>query len=108
MPDGTVNVSATDMWYTRAGRNYIAYTTVTIVDETGSAVSHATVALVTTLGGGSTSTDSGTTGTDGSVTFSVKSKMTGTYRLEVTDVSHSSLTYEPADNVETSESLTVP
>ena len=51
--------------------------------------------------------DTGTTETDGTVTFSVKTKTTGTYTSTVTDVTHATLLYEPADNVETSETLTV-
>ena len=107
-PEGKMHVSAIVMSYVKRGPNYFVYTRVTIVDESDSPVSDATVYLTTTLPDGSTVSDSGATGSDGTVTFSVKSQQTGTYTSEVTDVTHASLTYDPAANVETSESLTVP
>ena len=106
-PSGTMHVSAIDMQYATAGRNYVVYTQVTIVDADGSPVSGATVDLTTTIGS-STATGSGPTGTDGTVTFSFKSKQTGTYTSSVTNVSHASYTYDPASNVETTDSLNVP
>jgi Zn-dependent metalloprotease len=105
---GSMHVSAIDMWYVKRGPNYHVYTEVTIVDEGGAPVSDATVYLTTTLPDDSTASGSGVTGTDGTVTFRVKSKQTGTYVSEVTDVTHASLSYDSAANVETSESLTVP
>jgi len=105
---GTMHVSAIDMWYAKRGVNYTVYTKVTIVDEADSPVSNATVYLTMTLPDGSTASDSGATGSDGTVTFNLRSRQTGTYVSEVTDVTHASLTYDPAANVETSESLTVP
>jgi PKD repeat protein len=105
---GTMHVSAITMWYTRAGKNYVVYTKVTIVDQAGALVQSATVSLKRTLPSGSTSTASGTTLADGTVTFSVKSKLTGTYTSTVTDVTHATLIYEPLDNVVTTKTLPVP
>ena len=51
---------------------------------------------------------SGTTYSEGTVTFSLRSKLTGTYISTVTDVVKSGWTYDSASNIETSESLTVP
>ena len=104
----TMHVSAIDMRYAKRGLNYFVYTSVTIVDESNNPVSEATVYLTTTLPHGSTVSDSGIAGSDGTMTFSVKSQQTGTYTSEVTDVIHSSLTYDSAANLDTSESLTVP
>lgn len=104
---GTMHVSAIDMRYSTAGPNYFIYTQVSVVDESGAA-SDATVYLTTTLPDGSTSSGSGTTGTDGIVTFKLKSRQTGTYTSEVTNVTHISLMYDAGANVETSETLTVP
>jgi hypothetical protein len=101
-----MHVSAIDMWYSTAGRNYKVYTQVTIVDESGNPVSGATVDLTTAMPSGS-ATGSGLTGTDGTVTFSVRSKDAGTYTSTVDNVSHTSYTYDPTSNVETSESLDV-
>ncbi len=55
----------------------------------------------------STVSDSGFAGSDGSVTFKTKSRQTGTYTSEVTDVTHASLTYDPDGEIETSDSITV-
>ncbi len=107
-PSGSMHVSAIDMWYTPAGKQYQVYTRVTVVDEANAPVENATVSLRMTLPDGSTASGAGATGGDGTVTFSLRSKRTGTYTSEVTDVTHSTYTYNPADNLETSESLTVP
>jgi len=107
-PDGSMHISSIEMSYKKAGRNYTVYTTVSIVDENGAAVSGASVTLSMALPGSGTAIGSATTGTDGSVTFSYTSKTTGTYTSTVTDVTHSSFTYNPGANVETSESLSVP
>ncbi|MGB2865769.1 MAG: S8 family serine peptidase [Sedimentisphaerales bacterium] len=94
------------MDYSTAGPNYFIYTSVTIVGEAGP-VSDATVYLTTTLEE-STDSTTGITGSDGTVTFKLKSRQTGTYTSEVTNVTHASLTYEPSLNVKTNFSLTVP
>ncbi len=105
---GTMHVSDIYMWYAQAGRNYTVYTTVAIVDEGGVPVSGATVDLLMNLPGGGTATGSAETLADGTVTFSLKSKETGTYTSEVTDVTHATLTYDDTANVQTSETLGVP
>lgn len=106
-PSGTMHVSAIEMWYTTAGRNYKIYTRVTIVDNNGNPVSGATVDVTTTMPSG-TATGSGPTAADGTVTFNLMSKQAGTYISEVTNVTHTSYTYDPDSNLETSESLSVP
>ncbi len=107
-PANTMHVSAIDMWYTQAGRNYNIYTKVTVVNASGSPVANATVNLRVTTPSGSIANGTATTGTDGTVTFYLTSKVTGTYVSEVTNITHSTYTYNPAANVETSESLRVP
>jgi hypothetical protein len=84
------------------------YTSVTVVGETGSPVSDATVQVTTMLPDSSTASDSGITGSDGTVTFKVKSQQSGTYTSEVTDVTHAALTYDWNANVATSQTLSVP
>ncbi|MBN1955443.1 MAG: protease inhibitor I42 family protein [Anaerolineae bacterium] len=106
-PDGTMHVQAIDMWYTSAGPNRTVYTQVFIVSDTDSPVADATVNLDLTLPNGSVAVGSGLTGADGSITFSYKSRSSGTYVSEVTGVTHTSYTYDPNANVETSESLNV-
>jgi subtilisin len=100
---GTMHVSAIDMWYSQSRRNYFVYTKVIIVDGSDNPVSYATVNLTMTLPNGSAS-GSGATGTDGSVTFKLKSRWTGTYTSEVTNVTHATLSW---DGVTAKTSLSV-
>ncbi len=106
--EDTMHVADIDMWYSRAGSNYYVYTKFTVVDENNAPVSDATVSIEMTLPSGSTASGSSATGSDGTVTFSLKTKQTGTFISQVTNVTHATLTYAPGDNVETSESLAVP
>ena len=105
---GTMHVSAIDMSYTKKGGNVTVYTTVTIVDSANQPVSGATVYLRMTLPDGSTASGSGATGSNGQVTFSIKTRLTGTYVSEVTNVTHPTLTYDPSANAETRDSIVVP
>jgi len=105
---GAMHVSAIDMGYSTAGPNYFVNTSVTVVDDSGNPVSDATVYVTTTLPDGSTVSDSGITGSDGTLTLKAKSRQTGTYTSEVTNVTHASLTYDAGANTETSETLDVP
>jgi hypothetical protein len=75
-----------------------------------SEISGATVYLEMSLPGGGTTTSSGDTGTDGTVTFVYESgsSETGTYTSTVTDIAKTGYTYAQSESVETSESLTVP
>ena len=107
VPGRQMHVGDISMWYVKRGL-YRVYTKVPILDENGEAVPDATVYLDTTLPDGSVKSFIGTTGSDGMVTFGVKSKLTGTYTSTVTDVVKEGWTYDPLSNVETSESLTVP
>jgi len=106
--EGKMHVGDISMWYVQRGPWFWVYTKVPILDENGQAVSDATVYLDTTLPDGSVQSFSGTTGSDGTVTFSLKSKLTGTYTSTVTDVVKEGWVYDSSSNVETSESLTVP
>jgi subtilisin family serine protease len=106
--EGKMHVGDISMWYVKRGPWYTVYTEVPILDENGQAVSDATVYLETTLPDGSIQSFSGTTGSDGTVTFSLRSKLTGTYTSTVIDVVKEGWIYDSASNIETSESLTVP
>ena len=102
-----MHVSAIDMWYATAGRNYKIYTEVKIVDSLNAAVEGATVSLAMTLPNGGTAIGSGDTGPDGTVTFvSDPTKLTGTYESVVTDVVKSGWTYD--SNVNPRDTLPVP
>lgn len=103
-----MHVSAIDMRYNTGGPNYFIYTEVTIVDRNSASVPEATVYLETTLPGGSTVSDSGSTNGEGSVTFKLRSKQPGVYTSEVTNVVKTDWTYDSSSNSETSNSITVP
>ena len=84
---------------TKGGKT-TATAVVTILDETGAAVSGATV--TGTFSGDVSGTTSGTTGTNGQAALSVtKSGTVTTFSFCVTNVTHAALTYDPAANVET-------
>lgn len=113
--DNSMHVASIDMWYEEVTWwywviGYDVYTQVTVHDQNGDPLEGATVYLEMSLPGGGTATSSGDTGTDGTVTFVYEagSSETGTYTSTVTDVVKTSYTYAESQNVETSESLTVP
>jgi hypothetical protein len=82
--------------------------TVAIVDSANAPVSGAAVTVVITKPGGSQATLTRTTNAQGKATFSTASAGSGTYTFAVTAVVKTGLTYDPAANVETSDSVTVP
>jgi hypothetical protein len=95
------------MWYNKRGSNYYIYTKVTIFDSNSASVPEATVYLETTLPGNSKVSDSSSTNGEGSVTFKLRSKQTGVYTSEVTDVVKTDWSYDPGANVEISDSIEV-
>ena len=70
-------------------------------------MSEATVYVTTTLPDGKSIASSGITGTDGKVTLTVKSRLTGMYTSSVTNVTHETITYDPSADAENSDSHTV-
>jgi hypothetical protein len=95
------------MWCTKSGTSYLVYTKVTVVNSSGAPVKGAIVYLQTMLPSGSTISNSGATSSDGTVTLSVKSKQRGTYRSDVSNVTHDAYIYDAASSI-TSASYTVP
>jgi len=103
-----MHVSDIEMWYNKRGSNYYIYTKVTIFDSEGVTVPEATVTVDMTLPDGSIVSSASTTNGDGTVTFTLKSKQTGTYTSKVTNVVKTDWTYDSSANEETSASITVP
>jgi len=106
----TMHVASIDMSLKTAGPNTNAIALVTIVDATGAPVGDA---IVEGHWSDATSdTDSGLTDTSGEVALDsdkVKSPSSGTvFTFTVDDVSLTGWTYDPAANVETSDSIIVP
>jgi subtilisin len=105
-----MHVSAIDMWATTFSQGYAVYTKVVVLDNsvpTPQAVSGATVSVTTSLPSGRSVSRSAITGADGAVTLPVLSARGGTFTSTVTAVT-GSLTYDPATNLKTTESCTVP
>lgn len=96
-------VSAIAMSQKKAGPNYTAYATVTVMDTNGNPVVGATV--FGSWSGAVTANVSGMTGADGTIRLtSPKVKATG-FTFTVTDVTHATLIYDSDLNVETSGSI---
>jgi PKD repeat protein len=88
-----------------AGPNYTSTAVVTIRDTGSSPVADATVYI--TWSGVVSGSYSGVTGADGTVSFkSDKIKNNGPFIITVDNVTHATLPYNPALNIETSDSAT--
>jgi PKD repeat protein len=104
---GTVHVADIAMSVVSVPGGMAAQAVVTIADEGGQG--RAGVTVWGTWTGPKSSSVSGTTGVDGSVTFrSPKARRSFTYTFTVTDVSDPNGVYEPGANVETSDSISYP
>jgi hypothetical protein len=94
------------MSYQKKGSNYNGVATVWIKDTNSADVEGATV--YGTWSGSVNGPAEGITGPDGKVTLtSPKNKGGGTFTITVTDVVKTGYTYNPALNVETSDSITI-
>jgi N-acetylmuramoyl-L-alanine amidase len=107
-PGGTLFVAGIDMRYSQKGPNFFVYTRVTIHDTSGQPVTDALVSVTTSQPDGQEVQSSGSTGEDGSVTISLRTRQTGKFVSTVTAVSKAGWMYDEALNVETSEELIVP
>ena len=89
------------------GKGYITYGRVTIVNQDGVVVPNATVDI--TWSGAVSDTDTAVTDDDGVAVFqSPKKNGGGTFTLTVDDVSKSGVTYNAAQNEETTDSVVHP
>jgi hypothetical protein len=81
--------------------------TITIQDANNTAVSGAAVTSTVTQPNGAQVTRKATTNSNGRAVISINSRRTGTYTFTVTNVIKPGWTYDPAANVETSDSIRV-
>ena len=96
-------------WFQRAAPDIRrVFAMVKIVDEAGRVVSDATVDGEWTLPGDRLRAQQQTTNAAGVARFMWKVVPFGTYQLCVLDVTKSGLAYDPSQNVETCDSITVP
>jgi len=86
----------------KKGKNYKSTAVVTIRDTNNALVANATVYI--TWSGVVSGSASGNTGTNGTVSFTSASvNKTGPFTITVTNVTHATKTYNPALNIETSD-----
>jgi len=102
---GNIHVESVEMWAGDKGPSTFVYTRVTIYDQHRNPVSGAVVSLETTQPKGPVVSQTGMTGADGTVTFQLRAKASGTYESTVTDVSMSGWNYTAGANVETGAML---
>ena len=112
-PGGNMRVASIDLSLSQGGKTPQATAAVKIVDENGNPVSDATVTGEWARNGTLFKSEaSGTTGADGVATINsgrIKNVQSGdAIEFCVTDVTHASLTYDSAANVETCDQTTVP
>jgi len=88
--------SGTDGYATEGGRNNDKHLNITValVDDLGSPVSGASVSIDLYLDGSLYTSGTGTTGTDGTVTFKIPNGPSGTYTTTVTHVTAAGLTWD--------------
>jgi hypothetical protein len=91
---------------TRSGKFQVK-AAITIQNSNQAPINGAAVSVSVTLPSGAKVNRSATTNSSGTATVSVSSLQTGTYTFTVTNVSKAGWTYDPASNVETSDSITV-
>jgi peptidoglycan/xylan/chitin deacetylase (PgdA/CDA1 family) len=104
---GVMHVSNIEISYSQQAVFYRAHAVVTIVDEGNAPVEGATV--YGSWSGAYSEDVSGTTDANGAVTFtSGKVKYGGTFTFTITNVEKVNWTYDPAQNVETSDTITCP
>ena len=92
----------------KTGGVYKVGTTLTIIDARGHLISEATVQLRVTLPDGGTFADALTTDSNGMADYSIFSSEPGTYIFKVRRVNKLARTYSAADNIETTDQITIP
>jgi hypothetical protein len=88
--------------------SYRVGSSITVRDDSGLPVPSATVSLTITLPTGAHRSAQKTTNRQGRAVVSFTTSQTGTYTFTVTDVSKTGYTYDPTQNVETSDQVTIP
>lgn len=105
----TMHVDGIKMRYRDfGGGRYIVYGLLRILDEFGQRVVGAEATVEWTLPGGTTEEQQALTNPQGVVRFRVRSRDTGAFELCVTDVTAAGYLYDPSQNGETCDTLTLP
>ena len=95
-PTGTTASVSSITYATSGGNNGTKHLNITlaVVDDLGNAVSGASVSIRLDHESGTFWTGAGTTGTDGTMTFSLKNASSGCYTTDVTNVNAAGLTWD--------------
>jgi hypothetical protein len=101
-------VSSIDPSYTVSGDDFRISTSIVIQDVNGIGISDATVQLGVILPSGSALTFPLKTDATGQADVSFKVTDNGLYQFKVRNVSHGTREYDPALNIETSDTLVIP
>jgi hypothetical protein len=105
----TLHVGDIRMGYrTVAPGTYRLQAAVPVLDEQGAGLAGATVSARWTLPDGRTGNQTATTGAYGFAVFTRNFRQTGVYAITVLDVTKTGYQYDPSQNFQTSEQLTVP
>ena len=107
-PVNSLHVGGITLSYTLKNGRYTFQSQVTIYDQNGARAASATVSDEWTLPNSAKVTQSANTNRSGVATFRLTSRLTGTYQFCVTNVVKSGYVYDPAQNVITCSSITVP
>ncbi len=104
----TMHVASIDPRYRQSGNVYRVGASVTIQDDTGAPVLEARVRVTVTLPGGDVIGLKDATDDSGTAVVTLVSPDSGTYVFKVVEVLKGTWIYDPSQNVETSDSITIP
>lgn len=105
-PTLTLRASNINMWYQTLFNLRRIYTKVTVLNQNNSALSGANVSIVITYPNAQTATGSGSTASDGTITFQTSyTSQKGTYKANITNISKSGYTYDVANSKTTTTLL---
>jgi uncharacterized membrane protein len=103
-----MHVSSITLSYTIKGKRVTVQSNVSILDQNGNVVPSATVFGEWTLPDGTLTAQSAATNTSGVATLRVVTRQRGLYEICVTNVTKAGYVYDPSQNVETCDVITVP
>jgi hypothetical protein len=106
-PPDTMHVDSIQMSYVQVRNKFTVSADVAIKDQDAGPVAGATVSAQWTLPNGKLVDDQQVTGATGVAAFNIASKA-GAYQICVTDVTKTGWVYDPGQNVETCDTITVP
>jgi hypothetical protein len=110
VPEGAATIHVSTIWlgYRDLGAWHLLIGLARVLDEANQPVSGATVDVEWTLPNGAVRARQATTNAQGLVPFTTLAKQNGTYQLCVTNVAKAGYLYDPDQNGETCDTLTVP